>query len=479
MRKCLFCTSLLILAMVSGAFAQSDRPNFVIIIADDIGWNDLGCYGNPVVKSPNIDRLADEGIKFTNVYLTASSCSPSRCSIITGRYPHNTGAAELHTPLPAGMTTFPGELKRNGYYTASAGKWHLGPNPKADFDLVVEKGNGDGGEDQWVRVLNERPKNKPFFMWFAAFDAHRDWQADPQAAPHNPNDVVVPPYLVDAPGTRTDMAAYYDEIQRFDRFVGLVKEELRKQGALDNTLILIMSDNGRPFPRAKTRVYDSGMKTPFIVSWPKAVKSHATSDALMSVIDIAPTFLELANVTLAKSFQGISFVKVIENPAAEHRNYVFAEHNWHDYEAHERMVRDKYFMYVVNNRPQFPNQGPADSNKSPSYEDLKNLRDGGKLSAAQADVFMAPRPHEELFDCLKDPEQLMNIASNPAYASVMDNLRFVLQKWSVETGDDVPANLTKSWYDRETGNGLNVEQLRGEMPGTKTKAVDMNNKGPF
>ncbi len=477
-RLILFILSLITIS--NSATASSDiRPNFVIIIGDDIGWNDLGCYGNPVVKSPNIDRLADEGIKFTNVYLTASSCSPSRCSIVTGRYPHNTGAAELHTPLPAGMITFPGELKRNGYYTAAAGKWHLGPNPKSDFDLVVEEGNGDGGEDQWVRVLQDRPKDKPFFMWFAAHDAHRVWQADSKAAPHNPDDVIVPAYLADAPGTREDLAAYYDEIQRLDRYVGLVRDELRKQNALENTMIIFMADNGRPFPRAKTRVYDSGMKTPFVVSWPKAIKTHATSAALMSAIDIAPTILQLAGLESGPTFQGISFEKTIKNPSTEHRNYIFAEHNWHDFEAHERMVRDKYFMYVVNNRPQFPNQGPADSNKSSSYEDLKAVRDGGKLSAAQADVFMAPRPYEELFDCVNDPEQLLNVTSNPAYTSVMDNLRFVLQRWSVETGDDIPSKLTDSWYDRETGNGLNTGQLRGEMPGTKSRAVDNNSKGPF
>ena len=112
------------------AAAQNARPNFVIIIADDVSWNDLGCYGHPTVKTPEVDQLAKEGIKFTNVYLTASSCSPSRCSILAGRYPHNTGAAELHTPLPVGTLTLPGELKRSGYYTVSSGKWHLGPNAK-------------------------------------------------------------------------------------------------------------------------------------------------------------------------------------------------------------------------------------------------------------------------------------------------------------------------------------------------------------
>ncbi len=462
------------------AKGQVDRPNFVIIIGDDISWNDLGCYGHPTVKSPNIDQLASEGIKFTNAFLTASSCSPSRCSIIAGRYPHNTGAAELHTPLPAGMPTLPGTLKNSGYYTASAGKWHLGQNAKEDFDLVVEKDNGTGGEKQWLRVMKERPKNKPFFFWFAAHDAHRIWHADDFGTPHDPANSVIPPYLIDAEGTRQDLASYYNEIQRMDYYVGEVKKELKEQGVFDNTVIIIMADNGRPFPRSKTRVYDSGMKTPFVISWPGGQQGKGLeSNSLISVIDIAPTFLELAGVEIGPTFQGISFAKTIKKPSAEHRNYVFAEHNWHDYEAHERMVRTKHFMYLVNNRPQFSNQGPADSNNSPSYADLKDVRDAGKLNAAQADVFLTPRAHEELFDCFQDSQQLSNVASIDRYKEVLDDLRGVMNQWIIETGDDVPETLTPAWYHTETGKALDIERVRGEMPGAKTKAVKNNNKGPL
>ncbi|NJN26501.1 MAG: sulfatase [Cyclobacteriaceae bacterium] len=459
---------------------SAQSPNFVIIIGDDISWDDLGCYGNPVVKSPNIDQLASEGLKFTNTYLTASSCSPSRCSIVAGRYPHNTGAAELHTPLPAGMPTMPGELKRAGYYTAAAGKWHMGPDAKSDFDLVVEQNNGSGGEAQWLNVLQQRPRDKPFFMWLASHDAHRIWQADDFGVPHDPGKVFVPPYLVDAPATRQDLASYYNEIQRFDFYVGQVKNELLMQGVLDNTIMVVMADNGRPFPRCKTRVYDSGMKTPFVLSWPKGVQSRgAESTSMISVIDIAPTFLEMAGIKAGDTFQGVSFLPTIKKPDAPHRNFIFAEHNWHDYEAHERMVRSKHFMFVSNKRPQYPNQGPADSNESGSYADLKTVRDLGKLNQAQSDVFATPRAAEELFDCLLDPQQLNNVASQKVYAGVLQDMRNVLHKWTVETGDDVPDQLTPSWYDTETGKNLDVKQVRGEMPGTKTKAVDHNSKGPF
>jgi len=478
-------STLFILFALTVSHAQTERPNFIIVIGDDISWNDLGCYGNPTVKSPNVDKLAEEGIKFTNTYLTASSCSPSRCSIIAGRYPHNTGAAELHTPLPAGMPTLPGELMKAGYFTVASGKWHMGPSARSDFNLVDDKDVGNGGHKNWVKILQDRPKNQPFFMWFAAHDAHRDWHADDFGIPHDPDESVVPPYLADASGTRRDLASYYNEIQRLDHYLGLVRKELTEQGVLGNTLIIFMADNGLPFPRAKTRVYDSGMRTPFVLSWLNGQKSSGLeSNSLISVIDIAPTFLELAGIEIGSTFQGISFAKTIKNPSAEHRNYIFAEHNWHDYEAHERMVRTKHFMYVINNRPQFPNQGPADSNRSPSYTDLKIIRDTGKLNAAQADVFLTPRPHEELFDCLADPEQLSNIASNERFVDILDDLRTIMQRWIEQTGDDVPDNLTLDAFDHEMGNLLpGVERFnsvdRGEMPGTKTNAIKINNKGPY
>ncbi len=471
---------LLILTGQSAVYGSGQPPNFIIFIGDDISWNDLGCYGHPTIKSPNIDKLAAEGIRFTNAYLTASSCSPSRCSIISGRYPHNTGAAELHTPLPPDIPTFPDKLKKAGYYTVSSGKWHMGPDAKKGFDKVIEEPFDTGGEQHWLETVQDRPIDKPFFFWFASHDAHRGWQADDFGIPHDPANAVIPPYLADAPATRKDLASYYNEIQRFDHFIGRVVAELRKQGALKNTLILIMADNGRPFPRCKTRAYDSGMRTPFIIHWPAGIAEKGiVSNSLISVIDIAPTLLDLAGLSQGNTFQGISFAGILKNPDLEHRKYVFSEHNWHDYEAHERMVRTKHFLYVVNYRPQFSNQGPADSNTSPSYADLKAVRDRGELSAAQADVFMKPRPHEELFDCIDDPMQLTNIASRPEYGHVLRDFRSIMHLWMTETGDNVPDNLTPSWYDPETGHDLGKPHVRGEMPGAKTHAMKNNSKGPF
>lgn len=161
---------------------------------------------------------------------------------------------------------------------------------------------------------------------------------------------------------------------------------------------------------------------------------------------------------------GKSFTKVLEDPAAAFRNYVFSEHNWYDYGSLERMVRTKNYLYVLNLRPGLRNQGPADSNRSPSFQDLKDVRDSGKLAAAQADVFITPRPAEELFDCRKDPMQLVNVASLPEFANILEKMRNALRQWRDETADTAPEQLTGDWFDRETGEPLNVESIRGEDP---------------
>ena len=463
-------------------FAQSTQPppNIIVFIADDVGWNDLGCYGNPNVATPNIDRIAQEGIRFTRAFLTASSCSPSRTSIISGRYPHNTGSAELHTPLPASVATFPALLKQAGYYTAQAGKWHMGDPARRGFDIIHDgEGNGDGGEAQWVSTVRDRPQDQPFFGWFAAHDAHRPWRSNVFSGTNEVDPITPPPFLADTDSTKQDLARYYDEITRFDDYIGKVEEELRQQGVLDNTIIIIMSDNGRPFPRSKTRVYDSGMQTPLVMKWTDGMpQPGAVSSSLISVIDLAPTLLEVAGVKVPASFQGKSFTSVLKDPTQKFRNYVFSEHNWHDHEALERMARTEDYLYVLNLRPNLSNPGPADSNGSPSFQDLKDLRAAGQLTAAQADVFIVPRPAEELFDCQRDPHQLANVASLAEYQDTLVALRQVLRRWREETHDTTPDKLTADWYDRETGERLDVDQVRGEMPGGE-EAVRTNAQGPF
>ena len=459
--------------------AKSVQPNFIVFIADDISWDDFGCYGNQSVQTPNIDRMADGGLRFDQAFLTASSCSPSRISIMTGRYPHNTGAAELHTEPPYNFATIASKLKENGYFTGQAGKWHMGSKIKSGFEVIQEQRaiNGDGGEDYWIPLLKSRDKDKPFFLWLASYDAHRVWGPNDFAGSHDPSALIPPPTLASGDSTRLDLASYYDEIKRFDFHIGAVEQELKQQGVLDNTVIIIMADNGRPFPRDKTRVYDSGMKTPFIVKWNRGVSNPGdVCRSLISAIDIAPTLLDISGIEIPASFQGKSFKSLLKSPQDEFREYVFAEHNWHDHEAHERMVRTEEYLYLLNSRPAFANQGPADAINSPAFRELVDLKGKGLLTAAQKDIFMAPRPAEELYDCRKDPLQLNNLAFDKAFDQTLNDLRRVLKDWMEATGDNIPVNLTRDWYSRTTGQRIDTAyQVRGEMPGEANKAITINN----
>ncbi|MCF8226448.1 MAG: sulfatase [Bacteroidales bacterium] len=473
---------ILLFTLLFSCKEDTDPPNMVFIIADDISWNDFGCYSNGDVRTPNIDRLASEGLKFNNVYLTASSCSPSRTSIISGRYPHNTGAAELHTPLPAHLTVFPEELRKAGYHTGASGKWHMGEPAKRGFDTLTITDIGPGGEKHWLNMIRERPMDKPFFFWLASIDAHRDWSADTCPNPHDPDLLTVSAGLADMAGTRQDLASYYNEVQRFDRYVGLVFDELKKQEVLDNTLVIVMADNGRPFPRAKTRVYDSGMKTPFIAWWPAGIEQPGTEvNALVSIIDLAPTFTSLAGLEPDKYYQGKSFSELFLNPAASFRNYVFAEHNWHDYEAYERMVRSVEYMYVYNGRPQFANQGPADAVTSPSMQDLYKLEAAGKLNSDQLDVLVSPRKEEELFYMADDPVQLLNVTGKPDHAPGLEMMRTMLRMWQQQTADTKPGELTPDWYLRKADSYVQTKMhgIRGEMPGASLRADTVTRGGPF
>ncbi len=235
----------------------ANQPHLVLIIADDMNWDDCGAYGHPAIRTPNIDRLAAEGLLFQHAYVTTSSCSPSRSSILTGKYPHNTGAEQLHWPLPEGSNTFADQLRKLGYYTAAAGKWHLGDAVRDHFDRVYEASTAgfvlptDGagkpakmiaaqpsGCEDWERALDDRPPDTPFFLWLAALDPHREYSDGALDPPHQLTDVVVPPYLPDAPAVREDLRLYYDEIGRLDSYVGKVLEKLKSQAVEENTLVL-------------------------------------------------------------------------------------------------------------------------------------------------------------------------------------------------------------------------------------------------
>ncbi|MFN0088595.1 MAG: sulfatase [Blastocatellia bacterium] len=461
---------IVILLLYGQVIAQSaGRPNVVLIIADDQAWEDSGAYGNKKVRTPNIDRLAREGLRFNRAFVTISSCSPSRSSLITGRYPHNTDAEQLHWPLPAEQVTFVEKLKAAGYWTAASGKWHLGDAVRNRFDLVDDPGEAgfqtdpktgrmlardDSGAEGWIPPMRRRAKDKPFFLWLAALDPHRDYVANSIPNPHRAKDVIVPPYLPDTPEVREEIALYYDEITRLDGNIGKVIAELERQGIAGNTLIIFISDNGRPFPRAKTTLYDSGIRTPLIARWPKTIRGGGVADGLVSSVDIAPTILQLAGVAIPATVQGKSFAATLANPQAKTRDAIYAEKNWHDYEDRARAVRTERFKYIRNDYPDLPLTTSADSGRSPTMDAIRRLRDAGRLTPEQSRIFQTPRPDEELYDVIADPHEFNNLAADPRYATTLAAHRAMLEQWSKDTNDVRPPRRTPDEFDRETGQPL-------------------------
>jgi len=455
--------------------AEKPQPNFIFYITDDISFNDLGCYGNTAAHTPHLDSLAMEGLLFTEAYLTTSSCSPSRSGIITGRYPHNTGAPELHTNMPESQVFFPDLLQEAGYYTALSGKNHMGPAVSRAFD-TISTGKGPGLQEDWVALMRERPKEKPFFFWFASVDAHRPWNIDSTAPVFAPEDVWVPPFLFDGPKTREDLTGYYHEVSRADHYLGEIIKELKKQGISENTYVIFMSDNGRPFPRSKTRLYDSGIKTPFIVWNPGTVNAGKT-DALISAIDVAATVLDLAKVNVAPTIQGVSFSAVLDDPASQIRNVAFAEHNWHVFRSHERMVRHGKYMYIKNAYLEKMSMSRESAPEFPAGVELWNAWEEGLTHPEQEDIFQNPRPEEELYNVAEDPFQFNNLATDPAYANELETMRAVLAEWTEATGDNVPQNPTPDREDiyRTPNPEFSHHQ---EMPGDATGADTITATGP-
>jgi arylsulfatase len=478
------------LKLMSGATvtasARPAPPNIVFILADDISQEDLGCYGHPTLKTPHTDALAAKGMRFTNAYLTASSCSPSRCSIITGRYPHNTGAPELHVPLPDDQIRFPELLRQAGYYTVLAGKNHMFGTTDRAFNKITKGGKPAGSED-WVQHLKDRPKDKPFFFWFAANDAHRDWQINGDAQVYQPYQIVIPPYLVDAPATRGDLAQYYHEVSRFDHSIGLVTAELARQGVLENTMIVIAADNGRPFPRAKSRLYDSGIKTPWIVHFPKVVQQPAVSSSFISTIDLSATCLELAGIERPATIQGRSFLPILKNPENTIRDMVFAEQNWHVYSNHSRMVRFGDYLYIKNNYPDRINLC-LEGHYDPAALDIWHAHAAGTTSPAQRQLFANPQPNEELFHTDKDPHQLTNLAADPSQAVALEKARGLLAAWTDQTGDTIPTNPTPDRHHPPRiengkviphGKDIGAKKPHAEMPGAARNATAIQHPGPI
>ncbi len=433
----------------AAAQAPARRPNIVVFVADDLGWRDTGVYGNRFIRTPNIDRLARSGLRVAYAFGTTPQCSPSRISTLTGKYAHATRTEDLHTPLPDGERILPTMLQKGGYFTGNMAKTHFGPNAERQFQWYSPE-----TAEAFPSFLDSAG-TRPFFLWVAFHDPHRPYHRGAIPNPHSASRVLLSPYLADTPGTRADIALYYDAISRMDGQIGRMMGELDRRQLRDSTLVVFFSDNGPPFPREKGTLYDEGTRTPLIFAGSGVAQAPSVYDrGIVSTVDLAPTLLEIAGVTPPPGMQGRSFRPMLSNGGGyEGRPYVFSERNWHDCDEHQRAVRTRRFKLIRTDAyTELPLCTAADIGASPSFLALRALAKAGRLNAAQRRLFEAPRARLELYDLQSDPWELRNVADEPAYARTVRELAGVLQEWMEQT-DDFPAayRVRDDNTDRITG----------------------------
>ncbi|MBL9189694.1 MAG: sulfatase [Opitutaceae bacterium] len=402
-------------------------PNIIWIIGDDLGV-ELGCYGNPDVRTPQIDRLAKDGARYANAFATAPVCSSSRSAFITGMYQTRIGSMDhrtmLEQPLPVGVKPITSYLRDAGYLCANIRG--LGANAKEDFNFT-DPGVFDSKElSDLEKAVAAR---RPFFAQFNFFEPHRNFSKPEAGAPRaDPATVRLPPQYPDHPLARQDWAAYLDAIGVLDRKVGQLLAWLDRQGVTDNTLIFLFGDNGRPHVWDKQWLSDAGLRVPLIVKWPGRVAAGTTEQRLVSLIDVSAQTLVAAGLKLPAGMDGRAFLGADTVP----RTYAFGARDRCG-EAFDRIrsVHSERFNYVRNYYPELPywQTSRYKSVQYPVLALLKRLHTDGRLTPPQARYFADRKPLEELYDLKNDPHELRNLATDPAYAAELKQLRQQLDGW--------------------------------------------------
>lgn len=463
MRKLLILTTSAL--AITSLEAQETKPNIIVFIADDSG-KDYDCYGNKYVKTPNIDKLASQGVRFEKAFVSCPQCSPSRISMMTGMFAHTLGVEDLHDPIDQNTKMIPSYLKPIGYYTGCMLKTHWGDYGTKQFDFSYA-GNEIYSE-QFMTVQNPFFKkyqdflntsaNNPFFLWVGFIDPHRPYKEASTKKVHSLDSVRIYPSWVDAPETRQDVADYYDEIHRMDQHIGFMLQELEKRGKLDNTVIIFLSDNGLPFVKGKAFLYDTGIESPFIVSWRGMAKQGGIhSNGMVSFIDIAPTILDIAGVSKPNEMFGESLKPLILDPAKKGREVIYAERNWHDTEEYARCIRTLKHKLIYNAYPYKLAAITGDMQKSSTWWDLMTAKREGKLNKEQQFMFMFPRPAIELYDIEKDPLEFNNIADRGENVELVKELLRKLKKWQKDTKDTAWSKREREdMIDRVTGMTISI-----------------------
>lgn len=424
---------------------EATRPNILVAIADDWGWPHAGAYGDPVVQTPVFDRVAREGVLFQHAFVSSPSCTPSRAAILTGKWHWRLReSANLWSTLDREFPVYPDLLEQAGYFVGSSGKgW--GPGR-------IEPGgrsrNPAGPQYESFReFLQQRPPGTPFCFWFGSSDPHRPYEEGIGQRSGIPlAEIQLPEAFPDHPEVRGDVADYYWEVQRFDRQVGELLEELEQRGELENTLVVITGDHGMPFPRGKSNLYDLGSRVPLAVRWPGRVAPGRTLEDFVSLVDLAPTFLEAAGVEPPGEMSGKSLIPLLTaegsgriDPARDHvlmgkERHVPCQEAPDGGGTPMRGIRTAEYLYIRNFRPdRWPAGTPhwqkafleetwyGDIDNGPTKFYMYRHREDPQVRLLFQLAF-DKRPEEELYDLGKDPEQLVNVAAEAEYAEIKRRL---------------------------------------------------------
>jgi N-sulfoglucosamine sulfohydrolase len=448
MRTVLPCLALLLAATVAPA-AEKPR-NVLLLVADDLGC-DLGCYGNGKVKTPNLDALATRSVRFSHAFATVASCSASRAVIYTGQYTHANGqyghahaVHNLHTF--ANVPSLPKVLKTNGYRTGILGKLHVQPASVYPFDADMQAIPGSNHNVAAVaKKAGEffRADEKPFLLVVGYGDTHRTgkgfgnerkYEGVPEVK-YEPKDVTLPYFLPDLPEARTEMAEYYQAVSRLDHGIGLMLDALKESGKADSTLVIFLSDNGIPFPGAKTTQYDAGLRLPLLIHSPDQKRRGLVSKAMASWVDIAPTALDWAVVKAPAAMQGRSLLPILEDEDPKGWDEVCGSHVFHEITMYYpvRTIRTREYKYMVNLAHGVGFPFASDLYESRTWQAL--LKSGGTMMGKRSVASYINRPREELYDLRSDPDELKNLASDAASAVVLKDLRGRLRAWQEKTKD--------------------------------------------
>ena len=448
-------------------------PNILWIISDDHSAAHVGAYGNPDVLTPNLDRLAREGMRFTRAYVTSPQCLPSRASFMTGRGPVALGMTRFTTPLPREVVTFPEILRTNGWLVGLAGRphhldgWSYATNipplyakhglltTKDRFDFVAESNHGsnESRRDDFFRQLDAffaaAPTNQPFFLQFGLLDPHRafsDAGKNPWVKRYDPAKLRLPPTFPDTSSVRNDLAHYYGAVSRLDEDVGRVLRLLNDRGLTTNTLVVFAGDNGAALFRGKGTLYELGLRVPLIMRWPGQVAAGVVSDTLISGEDLAPTMLEAAGLKPVSAMTGRSFLATLRGQPAAGREFVFAERGVHGDPLPSNTATLDFSRCIVGHRHkliynatwQLP-YWPVDFFGQPFWLELVEQNRSGQLDAKWARLYFAlQRPMFELYDLEKDPWELNNLAGRLESAGLEFRLRMALTEWMLLERDYLP-----------------------------------------